>query len=156
MDRRKFVAAMAASSGWALLGGSPAWAAPFGPKLKWQKDLKVARKVALTEDKLILVVFTATWCTYCHKLIDNTISSRDLVPFIDRHFVPVMIDYDTNKRVAEVLEVDSLPNTVVISPQADLLAQRKGYAQVTSFKETLQAAINKQAEIVQVRAAGGR
>lgn len=156
MDRRQFVAAMIGTSGFALAGGAAAWSAPLGPKLKWQKDLKVARKLALAENKLLMVVFTAEWCTYCHKLIDNTISHRDLVPFIDRHFVPVMIDYDANKRVAEILEVDSLPNTVILSPMADLLVQRKGFAQVASFKETLQSALDKQAEIVQVRAAGGK
>jgi thiol-disulfide isomerase/thioredoxin len=154
MDRRQFVASMLGASGLVFTGGTAARSAPFGPKLKWQKDLKVARKLALADNKLLMVVFTAEWCTYCHKLIDNTISHRDLVPFIDRHFVPVMIDFDANKRVAEILEVDSLPNTVILSPMADLLVQRKGYAQVGSFKETLQSALDKQAEIIQTRAAG--
>ncbi|MDZ4686528.1 MAG: thioredoxin family protein [Planctomycetaceae bacterium] len=156
MDRRQFVASVLGASGLALASGKLAWSAPLGPKLKWQTDLKVARKLALADHKLLMVVFTAQWCAFCHKLINSTISHRDLAPFVDRHFVPVMIDFDENKRVAEILEVDSLPNTVILSPQADLLVQRKGFASVASFKETLQAAIDKQAEIVQVRAAAGR
>lgn len=154
MRRRQFVATVVGASGFAALGGWAVAASPFGPKLKWQKDLKAARKLALAEDKLILVVFTAEWCTYCHKLVDNTVMHRDLVPFIDRHFVPVLLDFDTNKRTAEILEVESLPHTVVLSPMADLLAERKGFAQVAPFKQTLQSALDKQAEILQVRAAG--
>ncbi|HUQ68423.1 MAG TPA: thioredoxin family protein [Planctomycetaceae bacterium] len=156
MDRRQFVASALSASLLTLAGRQFAWSAPFGPKLKWQKDLKVARKIAVADHKLLMVVFTAEWCAFCHKLIDSTISHRDLAPFVDRHFVPVMIDFDENKRIAEILEVDSLPNTVILSPQADLLVQRKGFASVASFKETLQAALDKQAEIVQVRAAAGR
>ena len=156
MHRRQFVAAALGATGLAILGEQRVWSAPFGPKLKWQTDLKAARKLAVAEHKLLMVVFTAEWCAFCHKLVDNTISHRDLAPFVDRHFVPVMIDFDENKRIAEILEVDSLPNTVILSPQADLLVQRKGFASVASFKETLQAALDKQAEIVQVRAATGR
>lgn len=151
MDRRQFCFTVLGTTGLSLAASAAALGGPFGPKLKWQTDLKAARKVAAAEDKLLLIVFTAPWCTYCHKLIENTVSHRDLVPFIDRHFVPVQIDFDENPRVAEVLEVDSLPCTVILSPQADLLALRKGYAEVASFRRTLQSALDRQAEIVQVR-----
>lgn len=156
MDRREFVAGVLGAAGLTACGDGVTWSAILGPKLKWQNDLKAARKIAVAEEKLILVVFTATWCTFCHKLVDNTIQHRDLVPFIDRHFVPVLIDFDSNKRIAEILEVDSLPNTVVLSPQADLLVQRKGFAQVAPFRQTLQVALDKQAEIVQARSTAGQ
>lgn len=148
MDRRRFCLSLLGGTGLATAGAGAVWALPFGPKLKWQKDLKTARKLAADDNKLLLIVFTAEWCTYCHKLVENTISHRDIVPLVNRHFVPVLLDFDDNQRTAEILEVDSLPATIVLSPQADLLARSQGYATVEPFRQTLLSAVKKQAEIV--------
>lgn len=152
MDRRQFC--------WSLAGGGAALAygvvtqAAFQPKIQWNKDLKTAHKLAVQRNKPILIVFSASWCTYCHKLLRETLGERPMVAFVEQNFIPVVLDYDKDTRIAKILEVESLPCTVVLSPQADLLVQSSGFAQAPAFRETLQTALDKHAEILQVRGVG--
>jgi thioredoxin-like negative regulator of GroEL len=149
MDRRNFclsvcgVATAASATGlWAY---SP-------PKIRWHKDLKTAHRVAVREDKPLLILFSASWCTYCHKLQRETLGEKPMVAYVEEHFVPVLLDFDKDTRIAQVLEVESLPCTVVLSPQVDLLVRQVGYSKAPAFRETLQSALDRQTQIQQAAA----
>lgn len=153
MDRREFIGWVAGSAG---LAAAPAigWGLPTSPKIKWFNELKPAHKVAVQLDKPLLIVFSASWCTYCHKLLRESLSDRKMVTWVTANFVPVLLDFDEDKPIAEVLKVESLPCTVVLSPQADLLLQHNGFQKTDPYRETLQAALDKRTEIQQVRGGG--
>lgn len=121
-------------------------------KLKWNRSLKPAHKLAMETDKPLLIVFGASWCHYCHKLERETLSDKRLVAIIERDFVPVMLDFDRDAKVAKILEVERLPCTVVLSPEADLLQKTEGYADYKGYIKILQAALEKQTAIRQVNA----
>lgn len=112
-----------------------------GKNVHWQKDLKSAHKVALAEGKPILLVFGAEWCTYCHKLEKNVIDQPATAAYINANFVAVHLDADREKRVTDILEVDSLPCTVVLSPNADLLGRYEGYAEAAKYTANLEKSV---------------
>jgi uncharacterized protein YyaL (SSP411 family) len=120
-------------------------------KLQWFKSLKAAHKLAIETDKPMLIVFGASWCGWCHKLERETLADQRLVAMIKRDFVPVHQDFDNDSKVAKILEVESLPCTVILSPQADLLQKSVGFADFKGFVKILQAAMAKQSEIRQVQ-----
>lgn len=101
----------------------------------------------------MLVVFGASWCTYCHKLERETLADKRITSLVEREFIPVHLDFDRDSKIAKVLEVEKLPCTVVLSPQADLLNKLEGYAQFKEYHQALQTALEKRAEIQQVKAA---
>jgi thioredoxin-related protein len=155
MDRRKFCHHMVGS---AILVGSfsklaladtALFGGTAGAKLKWQTNLKAAHKLAVQQDKPMMIVFGASWCTFCHKLERETLSDRQTVAFIEREFIPVHLDFDKERKIAKILEAESLPCTVILTPDADLLGRSIGYAEPKEYRATLTAALDKRTEIQQ-------
>jgi uncharacterized protein YyaL (SSP411 family) len=158
MDRRSFCHQLL---GTGLVAGSMvklidaaqlASAATGTTKVQWQKSLKAAQKLALQQDKPMMVVFSASWCTFCHKLDRETFADKRISSFIEREFVPVHLDFDKEPKVAKILEVERLPCTVFLTPQADLLLRTEGFANAKDFQSTLSSVLDKRTEIQQVRA----
>lgn len=136
--------------------GSATFAA--GPKkhLNWQPDIYTAHQVSVREGKPMLLVFGAEWCVFCKKLEQTTLAEPEMVKYINTHFVPVHIDVDKEKKVASILEVKSLPCTVVLSPDADVLGRIEGFAKAPALHRKLADARRQQAEIAPASGAGGR
>lgn len=148
MDRRDFGCYVIGS----LLGlATSSFAMASGPgaksKISWQKDLRSARDTAVETDKPLLLVFGASWCTFCHKMHRETFTDRNVISLIEREFVPIIMDFDKDTKVVEILEVEQLPCTVVLSPEADLLLKFVGYAKADVYLKKLQSALTKRAEI---------
>lgn len=149
MDRRQFVGQVLGTAVVAGLGGNAAWGADV--KLKWQTSLKTAQKAAIDDNKLLLVVFGASWCTFCHKLERETLADKKIVALVEREFVPVHLDFDRDSRIAKLLDVEQLPATVVLTPQADLLLHLIGFLDAKKYERSLQSALVKRAEIAQAK-----
>jgi uncharacterized protein YyaL (SSP411 family) len=162
MDRRGFLNQIACSGlAMAVLSGSIlADSLHSGPnsikKVKWQKNLKAAQKLAVQQDKPIMIVFGASWCTFCHKLEKETLTDKKTVTMIEQEFIPVHLDFDRDAKIAKILEVERLPCTVILSPDADLLVRSEGFAEPREYQATLISALEKRAEIYQVRGSGSR
>ena len=120
----------------------------------WHLDLQKAHLVAKQENKPMLVVFGATWCKYCKKLEQETLSDPRMQQYIQQHFVPVHLDLDEQAKIGKILEVKSLPCTVVLSPNADLLGKIVGYKDVAGMQEQLDKALQTGAVLQQ--ASGSR
>ena len=115
--------------------------AALDPKV-WHKDLQTAHKKAQEENKPMLVVFGATWCKFCKKLEKETFSNPEMQTFVQDNFIPLYLDLGEQPKVGKILEIKSLPCTVVLSPNADLLGKVVGFKDVDAMqgqlKKTLQ------------------
>lgn len=156
MDRRRFIATVLGTAGFGGFALRSAEALPTSPKIKWHNDLKTAYRVARSQDKPLLILFSASWCTYCHKLIRESLGDKKMVAFVEEQFIPVLLDFDKDNKIAKVLEVESLPCTIVLSPQADLLLQMNGFQKTVAYRETLQSALDKRDELIQQARAVGK
>lgn len=117
-------------------------------QLKWQSNLQSAHKVATAENKPMLLVFGADWCHYCKKLERETLNSNEIAQYVNETFVPVHLDADKDKKVAEILKVSSLPCTIVLSPEANLLGRIDGFYTSAPYYKQL-AAANQKHQVVQ-------
>lgn len=132
------------------LGASPLVAAePLAKDIDWAANLNSARTRALQHDRPILIVFGADWCKFCKELEKKTLSHPQMVKYINSRFVPVHLDHDKEQRVAKILEVESLPCSIILSPEADLLGKVKGYQTPSQLYKHLSAAEKLQARIRQ-------
>jgi thiol-disulfide isomerase/thioredoxin len=132
-------------------------AEPAGAKagITWQHDLKAAQKQSIRTGRPMLIVFGASWCTHCGRFEKNTLNNSTMAGYINREFVPVHLDFDKEQQTAEVLEVEALPCTVILSPEADLLGKVVGAKAPKDYWEALQDAKDEQARIRQARFAAG-
>jgi thioredoxin-related protein len=113
-----------------------------GPQngLSWQKDIFAGHKESTRTGKPMLLVFGADWCLFCKKLEQTTLAEPEMVKYINANFVPVHLDFDRDKKVASILEIKSLPCTVVLSPEADVLGRIEGFAKAPALYKQLAAA----------------
>ncbi len=121
----------------------------------WQPDLRKAQQVAQQTGRPILVFFSADWCTHCDRFKENTLHNATMAEYINRDFVAVQLDFDKETKVAEILEVEALPSTVIISPEADLLGRVVGAKPPKELWDALQGAKDEQIRIRQARFAAG-
>lgn len=148
MHRRQFLQGALVAPG--VLWGWSGMDAAEASAIPWRTNLRVAHTAAIETQRPILIVFSAKWCTYCHKLLREAAADKQTARFINERFIPTMLDFDKEPRIAEVFEVESLPTTIVLSPGVDLLLQKPGYMKQDVFRKTLAAAIPEQAPIRQV------
>lgn len=156
MNRRRFCLDLLGIG--AVLGGlsrvavaAPPTVGPAAQKIQWNRSLKAAHKLAIAQDKPLLIVFGASWCTYCHKLERETLGDKRISAVVDRNFIPVHLDFDRDANVAKILDVERLPCTVILTPQADLLLKVEGYAECKEYSQSLHSALERRAEIQQIR-----
>ncbi len=126
---------------------------PENQAIAWQKSLKDAHKVAVQQNKPMMLVFGAEWCGFCKKLEKTTLSNPQLAKYINSTFVSVHIDVDDEEKVAKILEVKSLPCTIILSPEADLLGRFEGFLETAPMYQKLVSAKKLHTE-TQVQTAG--
>jgi thioredoxin-related protein len=106
----------------------------------WFHDLYEAHKASASTGKPMLIVFGAPWCHYCRELETKTLTNPQLAGYIESNFIPVHLDKDKDKRVADILKVKSIPCTVVLSPEAHMVAKNLGYEEVQPYFTQLEKA----------------
>jgi uncharacterized protein YyaL (SSP411 family) len=129
-----------------------AFAIAAGPQkspVTWQANLQAAHKVALQQNKPILIVFGAEWCTFCKKLESQTLGNPQLAGYINQNFVAVHIDLDEEPKVGEILEVKKLPCTVILTPSADLLGRFEGFCEPKQYFQKISGAQKLHQEVLQ-------
>jgi len=85
-------------------------------QIRWQSDLQQAKQVAAQTNRLVLLHFGADWCGPCRELERTVFADRSLGPAIERNFVPVKLNVDHNKQLAQLYQVAGIPADVIITP----------------------------------------
>ena len=68
--------------------------------IKWGNNLDSAFALASNSNKLIMIDFMAEWCPPCKKMDKTTFSNTNIVKK-SNEFIPVRIDVDKQKHIAE-------------------------------------------------------
>ncbi|REJ86357.1 MAG: DUF255 domain-containing protein [Planctomycetota bacterium] len=135
----------------------PESAAEDAPGVAWQTDLRAAHQISVRHNKPLLLVFGADWCTFCKKLENETLGHPELANYVNQTFVPVHLDYDRDERAREILEVEKLPCTIILTPDADLLDRFEGYQKPAGYYKRLSNAKDLHNRMMQqTGAVGGR
>lgn len=124
--------------------------------IQWKTDLKAAQKEAKETGRPMIVVFGADWCAYCDRFEKSTLGEPKTAEAINRDFVPVLLDFDDEQKIAAVMEVEALPCTVLLSPEADLLGRVVGAKSPRELRTALEKAKNEHVRIRHARLAAAQ
>ncbi|MFI8377366.1 thioredoxin domain-containing protein [Leeuwenhoekiella sp. NPDC079379] len=92
----------------------------------WLHSLEDAQKLALGQNKLILVDFWASWCGPCLKMDKDSWSDPEVQSLMEA-FIPVKIDFDRQKNLARSYQVNAIPDFYIMDGNGAVIYHHKGY-----------------------------
>jgi thioredoxin-related protein/YHS domain-containing protein len=133
-----------------------ATAADDARKINWREDLGQAQAEARSRDLLLWIQFTGPWCINCRRMDRATFVHPPVVTESRERFVPVKLRSDEHELLALSLGLSSLPSTVIVRPNGEVVDRFEGYIEPERFEATLTALLRREgrsAEQVAARAA---
>lgn len=103
----------------------------------WYTNFENARKVAITTNKLIIVDFWATWCGPCKKMDSEVWSDTEIQKKMGS-FVPLKIDLDIKRNLANRFNVKAIPYIFIIDGNGEIVFQSRGYMDKQETLEMLE------------------
>lgn len=107
-------------------------------RIALQDDFDEAIKLSQLEQRPLLVIAGADWCTWCRKL-EKELEQADAEPILTQWIV-VKIDVDASPALAEEFEVSALPALRVLSADRRVAAKREGYLPLAELQTWLEEA----------------
>lgn len=107
----------------------------------WRTDFRQAVRESQATGKPLLIVFTASWCHWCHKMADQTFGNSQISQRVNETYVPVLVDADVEREFYERSGANGLPTILVTS------SELKTYRKITGYQTPAQLT----AELNQIR-----
>ncbi|MBY0109848.1 MAG: thioredoxin family protein [Candidatus Babeliaceae bacterium] len=101
----------------------------YTQKMAWYNGYDATRSQAISENKLVLLDFTAEWCTLCKKLEREFFSEKLICQEIPKRVIPLKIDCTDNTGVECVgarkkFGILGYPAIILIDPKNETILQR--------------------------------
>ena len=84
----------------------------------------------------ILVYFEADWCSWCHKMKKETLSTSE-VQKVMKNYILVYVNADNNKQIVRQFNVSGLPGYIITNSRSISLKSGRGYKNASSFAKWL-------------------
>lgn len=92
--------------------------------IQWETNPYAASQKAKAESKAVMLHFTADWCGPCQNLKRFVFSNPTVIRAINQNFVPVLVDIDKHKALAQELKVRTVPHDVFLTPDGEVITRR--------------------------------
>ena len=110
--------------------------------LLWIEDDEVGLKMGKVENKPVVLLLYAGWCSWCKKLIDETAQDPRVQKLWDR-FVWVKINSDEETGYKEIYNQKGFPLTLILRADGEILSRVEGYRPPQAFLRELQICMKK-------------
>lgn len=106
-----------------------------GERIDMLDDFEEATKLSLLEQRPVLAVLGAEWCTWCRKL-EGELDTKDADAILKRWIV-VKVDVDAAPDLAEKLQANALPSLRILGRDQKIIASSEGYLPVAELADWL-------------------
>ncbi|MEN0110272.1 MAG: thioredoxin family protein [Planctomycetota bacterium] len=118
MSSRFPTTALAATAAVVLSAGH---AASQTAGMAWRADLDAARTEAADAGKLVLIHFWTDSCGPCKRLDNNVFAQPQVATAVATNYVPVKVNAQQQRDLAQALGVTRVPTDVVVTPRGDVV-----------------------------------
>lgn len=118
---------------------------PSAGPVGWADDYGAAMSEAVAGNKHVLVAFYMEGCPPCYAM-DRTVLPSEAVTSALEQYVPVRLDVDRERELANRFQVIATPTFAVVDAQGRLVARTEGFLPVEEFVRFLGQARMKPAE----------
>ncbi|HOI17609.1 MAG TPA: thioredoxin family protein [Geobacteraceae bacterium] len=96
--------------------------------LEKQKELK----------KPMLLFFHLPYCYRCKQMETRVYDDAEVIGFINKHFIPVVVDLDKEKPTAKLFAIDYTPTHVFLAPHGSTVLREKDVIPKQRFERMLE------------------
>ena len=129
--------------GFAVIASIIASAASASPSVSWQthwSDALFAQ--AAKEHRLVLLDLHAVWCHWCHVMDATTYVDPQVTRLIEKNYVAVSVDADSDPDLASRYGNWGWPATIVLAANGTEIVKRRGYLPPLQMASMLQAIVD--------------
>ena len=119
-------------------------AADDSMKIAWREDLAQAQAEAKSRDLLLWIQFTGPWCINCRRMDRATFVHPGVVIQSREQFVPLKLRSDEHEALAQSLGLTSLPSTVIVRPNGEVVEKYEGYVEPETFEVMLASVLTRE------------
>ncbi len=109
--------------------------------IQWVNYSGKAFTRAKTENKPIFMLITAVWCYNC-RVYEETLRQAQVAEFINKHYIPVFVDYDRRRDIAASYSAVGIPVTTILAPDGEVLVNAPGYFPADTLLANLRKTID--------------
>lgn len=101
---------------------------------------ETAISTAKTQNKLVFLDFTASWCIPCKKMDRETFTNESLSKLLNDNFVSFKVnnDYFWGMDIADKYSVKSFPTILVVDTNGNVVKRLTGFQSAESLKRQLE------------------
>jgi uncharacterized protein YyaL (SSP411 family) len=90
--------------------------------VQWRNWGPEALKEAKKKNRLVLLSLSAVWCHWCHVMDETTYSDKEIISYINEHFIPVRVDADLRPDIDTLYNQGGWPSTAILTPQGEVIS----------------------------------
>lgn len=109
---------------------------PYTRAKGWANNYEAGLAQSVQSQAPLLISFYLEGCALCDVMERDVLTDRDVQRTLNR-FVPVRLNVEQNRELANQLQVLGTPTFSIISPEGKLIRSCEGYRSVTAFLDFL-------------------
>lgn len=123
-----------------------AWYSFYTPSndIKWANNITSIQELTKNSNKNTLLFFTGKWCSPCRVMKREVFADKEVEKIVNAQVTPVMIDIDNpnTKELVKYYEIESIPTTIIVDSQGDILDFAVGKIKKNKFLEMLSNSVH--------------
>jgi len=102
----------------------------MGYERNYNKAINIAKK----EHKDLLVIFVSDGSPFCHRLVDIILTKKEIRDYINKKYIKVLLNRDTDKNIPKKLIRPFSPVTYIIdAPSGQIIDEIDGWQEKENY-----------------------
>jgi len=106
-------------------------------EVHWRTDYNAARKEAVEKNRPLVLDVGTEGCFWCKKMDATTFQESAILNLVNDKYVPLKVDAEHNRQLAEALRIQSFPTIVLAAPDGKIMGTLEGYVDAARLQEHL-------------------